>query len=42
MAIKLYNTLTGRKEVFYMYTVAIDEFQKDVVLHEDEIQLSFD
>ena len=29
---------TGRKEIFYMYTVLIDDYHKDIVLHEDEIQ----
>ena len=33
---------TGRGEVFYIYTVRMDDYDKDIVLHEDEIQAYVD
>ncbi len=33
-----YWITTGRSEAFYIYTVQIEAVDKDIVLHEDEIQ----
>lgn len=38
-----YHWITTRKgEVFYMYTVHIEAEDKDIVLHEDEMQAHID